>query len=196
VAGGYHERDLWTDAGWDWRSRRDTVEQFVLNWIRKRDTLREHPERIVRLLREQLASPVQAAALVRFMELDDDDLARYARENFRRPIEEPRFWWSRATTSGLHPVIGISWHEANAFCAWKSHELGESVRLPSEDEVGGGLRVAARPGAARRADRVDVRLLSPRRPRSASRQRRILAPGEMVRPSGLPRSGRREHPHG
>jgi formylglycine-generating enzyme required for sulfatase activity len=134
AAGGYHQRELWTEAGWDWRSRRYTVDQFVLNWIRKRDTLREHPERIVRLLREQLASPVQAAALVRFMELDDDDLARYAKEGFRRPIEEPRFWWSRPATSGLHPVIGISWHEANAFCAWKSHELGEPVRLPSEDE--------------------------------------------------------------
>ncbi|MHA6618520.1 SUMF1/EgtB/PvdO family nonheme iron enzyme [Pseudonocardia sp. DLS-67] len=134
AAGGYHERELWTDAGWDWRSRRDTVEQFVLNWMRKRDTLRGHPERIVRLLRDQLASPAQAAALVRFMDLGDDDLARYAGENFRRPIEAPRFWSYRGPTSGLHPVIGISWHEANAFCAWKSLELGELVRLPSEDE--------------------------------------------------------------
>lgn len=134
AAGGYHQRDLWTDAGWDWRSRRDTVDQFVLNWIRKRDTLRGHPERIVRLLRDELASPAQAAALVRFIELDDVDLARHARENFRRPIETPRFWSSRTATAGLHPVIGISWHEANAFCEWKSRELGEPVRLPSENE--------------------------------------------------------------
>ena len=133
-ADGYNRRDLWTDPGWDWRSRRAVVDQFVLNWARKRDTLREHPERIVRLLRDGLASPAQAAALVRFHDLGDDELAQHARGRLQRPIVAPRSWPARASTSALHPVVGISWHEAIAFCAWKSVELDQNVRLASENE--------------------------------------------------------------
>ena len=33
-----------------------------------------------------------------------------------------------------HPVVGVSWYEAMAFCAWLSHKLGRLVRLPSEAE--------------------------------------------------------------
>ena len=32
------------------------------------------------------------------------------------------------------PVVGVSWFEANAFCAWKSAVTGLTVRLPSENE--------------------------------------------------------------
>ncbi len=33
-----------------------------------------------------------------------------------------------------HPVVGVSWHDAMAYCAWWSRERGELVRLPSEAE--------------------------------------------------------------
>ena len=33
-----------------------------------------------------------------------------------------------------HPVVGISWHEANAYCAWLRQVTERSYRLPSEAE--------------------------------------------------------------
>lgn len=33
-----------------------------------------------------------------------------------------------------HPVIFISWHDANAFCQWLSRKTGQSFRLPTEAE--------------------------------------------------------------
>lgn len=33
-----------------------------------------------------------------------------------------------------HPVVGVSWHDANAFCAWLSKKEGHSYRLPTEFE--------------------------------------------------------------
>lgn len=37
-------------------------------------------------------------------------------------------WLSRV------PVIGVSWHDANAYCAWKTKASGRDWRLPSEEE--------------------------------------------------------------
>lgn len=33
-----------------------------------------------------------------------------------------------------HPVFGVTWHDAVAYCAWLSERLGFDVRLPTEDE--------------------------------------------------------------
>ena len=32
------------------------------------------------------------------------------------------------------PVFGISWHDATAYCAWRSVSEGRTIRLPSETE--------------------------------------------------------------
>ena len=33
-----------------------------------------------------------------------------------------------------HPVVGVSWHDAVAYCAWLSAMTGQRYRLPSEAE--------------------------------------------------------------
>ena len=33
-----------------------------------------------------------------------------------------------------HPLVGVSWYEAVAFCVWLSRKTGEEIRLPSEAE--------------------------------------------------------------
>src|SRR6185369_13348687 len=32
------------------------------------------------------------------------------------------------------PVIGVSWHEGEAYCAWKTRTTGRPWRLPTEEE--------------------------------------------------------------
>lgn len=70
-AGGYGERNWWTDAGWQWREK----------W--------------------EIGGP-----------------GRY-REVFQTPN---------------HPIVGVFWYEAVAFCAWLSAQLGYRVELPSESQ--------------------------------------------------------------
>ena len=38
------------------------------------------------------------------------------------------------STKRDHPVTDVSWHDARAYCAWLSLELGQEIRLPSEAE--------------------------------------------------------------
>jgi formylglycine-generating enzyme required for sulfatase activity len=50
---------------------------------------------------------------------------------------QPRFWNDPpyARFNGPNqPVVGVSWYEASAYCAWLSSRLGYTVRLPSEAE--------------------------------------------------------------
>jgi formylglycine-generating enzyme required for sulfatase activity len=48
----------------------------------------------------------------------------------------PDHWQGNQPPSELanHPVVNVTWHDAGAFCAWLSEQLGGTVRLPSEAE--------------------------------------------------------------
>ena len=39
-----------------------------------------------------------------------------------------------ALTHPLHPIVGVSWHDAVAFCEWLSEKTKKNYRLPSESE--------------------------------------------------------------
>ena len=44
---------------------------------------------------------------------------------------EPREWTTPAFTQPDLPVVGVSWHDAQAYCAWRS-SLDDPVSLPTE----------------------------------------------------------------
>ena len=39
-----------------------------------------------------------------------------------------------ALTAKDHPVVGVSWHDASAYCDWLSQNTGDQYRLPTEAE--------------------------------------------------------------
>ena len=47
---------------------------------------------------------------------------------------EPRFWQDAKWNGAQRPVVGVSWYEAMAFCAWAAATTGEGIRLPGEAE--------------------------------------------------------------
>ena len=57
--------------------------------------------------------------------------------------EPPRFWDDDRFNAADCPVVGVSWFDAVAYCAWLSALLGRSCRLPTEAE----REYAARGGA-------------------------------------------------
>ena len=59
--------------------------------------------------------------------IDDLEAARAEAEN--RHWRDPGFF-----QDGRHPVVCVSWDDAQAYAAWLSRETGEEYRLPSESE--------------------------------------------------------------
>lgn len=47
---------------------------------------------------------------------------------------EPRWWQDPKWNGAQQPVVGVSWYEAMAFCAWSAEVTGEKIRLPDEAE--------------------------------------------------------------
>lgn len=47
---------------------------------------------------------------------------------------EPRFWRDSRWNQPDHPVVGVSWYEAMAFCAWLSGKTGTRITLPTEQQ--------------------------------------------------------------
>lgn len=63
----------------------------------------------------------------------NEQYAQYVAATGHRP---PQHWRSDTPPSELfnHPVVNVSWHDANAYCAWLSQQRGKLVRLPTEAE--------------------------------------------------------------
>lgn len=61
----------------------------------------------------------------------------------------PPFWRDPRFSRPEQPVVGVSWHDAVAFCRWMSHGEKRDFRLPTEAEreraARGGIESAAYP---------------------------------------------------
>jgi formylglycine-generating enzyme required for sulfatase activity len=50
------------------------------------------------------------------------------------PITQPEFWRQPRWHVENRPVVGVSWYEAVAYCAWLTEKSGRAYRLPDEYE--------------------------------------------------------------
>jgi formylglycine-generating enzyme required for sulfatase activity len=60
--------------------------------------------------------------------------AEYARFLAATSHNEPRFWNDDRFNAADQPVVGVTWFDAVAYCAWLASETGEPWRLPTEAE--------------------------------------------------------------
>jgi formylglycine-generating enzyme required for sulfatase activity len=66
--------------------------------------------------------------------ITESQYERFIRGN--KKYDAPITWFSRRPPEGMadHPVCGVSWYDAMAYCRWLGEETGRRYRLPSEAE--------------------------------------------------------------
>lgn len=133
-AGGYENEQWWeTEAAQAWL-RGETG-----NKSRAQDYRVIYPilqGMTVEAINELQYSSDTIEGLIWLKSLTPDRLEQWLEEQFLRAEfkKKPEFWDDSRFNHPSHPVVGICWFEARAYCAWFSAQTGERYGLPTEVE--------------------------------------------------------------
>ncbi len=65
----------------------------------------------------------------------NEQYAEFIRQTNHRPPKKVGWLGKRPSKNKLdHPVVGVSWYDALAYCQWLSEQTGRAYRLPTEAE--------------------------------------------------------------
>ena len=130
-----------------WRRGDNTSAGQKLQWREKRKYLQAHATQIREWQRQGRITSEQADDWETIAQWSDEFFEAQLSDNFPGGrLTEPAFWQDDTFNRPAQPVVGICWHEANAYCAWLGAHSSQAFRLPSEAE----WEAAARGSIARR----------------------------------------------
>jgi formylglycine-generating enzyme required for sulfatase activity len=132
-AGGYQDDRWWSPEGLTWKQGGpDAHDSAMQDWLDYRIQVKDSG---VEKAAQQLNwRPQTKSFWTEITALDDEAAHERARSILDRPFDRPGYWDDPALSSSARPVVGVNWHEANAYCTWLSAVTGKSFRLPTEFE--------------------------------------------------------------
>lgn len=135
-AGGYANESYWrTDLARRWLRGEEVTGGQLKTVLETWEFLRSLPDLQATMEQSGLFSPQQIDNLVWLAGLTEDEvIAWYGQQVQGKSRRQPGFWDDPGFNNPSQPVVGITWFEANAYCAWISAVSGRVYRLPSEAE--------------------------------------------------------------
>ena len=136
-AGGYEDERWWSGAAASaWREGIATGEP-----LRSRDRghfyrFREHPEELDLLFqRDVMPQRVYERWRTRIRWSVEEFEAQNLADHPDVRHVEPSYWNDLNFRTPTRPIVGVSWFEARAYCAWLAAQTGRPYRLPTEMEI-------------------------------------------------------------
>ena len=133
-ADGYKDERWWTtEAARAWlrgkgssEGRKQAVRdvyQVISEWSEER-------------IRRQQATPDRIDHWLWLKGLSPDELEQELEEQILsgEVYRQPEYWDDSQFNHPAQPVVGITWFEARAYCAWLAAQTGDAYRLPTEAE--------------------------------------------------------------
>ncbi|MCP4426114.1 MAG: SUMF1/EgtB/PvdO family nonheme iron enzyme, partial [Chloroflexi bacterium] len=134
AAGGYEDEQWWqTEAARAWLRGEGSSEGQKANF---RDIYQQLQGRSVESIRQLQATPDQIDAWLEVKEWSEQALEKQLEEWFPggEKYRQPAYWEDSQFNHPSQPVVGITWFEARAYCAWLSSQTGDVYGLPTEVE--------------------------------------------------------------
>ncbi len=140
-AGGYEDEQWWdTDEARAWRDGTSTSEGQKDFWREYRKFLNEFSIVKVEEIAPQLPYAVEDTVKARI--LNDIDFEEWLSTKFPagKRIVIPEYWDDTRFNNPAQPVVGVTWFEARAYCAWLSAQTGQTYALPAEAQFEAAAR--------------------------------------------------------
>ena len=85
---------------------------------------------------KDIMSPQTIKAWEFYVSLDEEQLKSHFIKNVatKKSRSQPACWRNLELNNPSQPVVGITWFEARAYCAWLTEVSGKLYRLPTEAE--------------------------------------------------------------
>jgi formylglycine-generating enzyme required for sulfatase activity len=189
-AGGYETEHYWTSNGWQWRQGQVDSSGPVEDLLELRQFYQQNPAAIAQEIKEGRLTPNSADTWRNLIGLSAEEVRQWLLQMLPvQPHDRPYFWDDPAYNAPNQPVVGVTWYEAMAYCAWLHERCATSnepvatagvvwstllasgmweVRLPTEAEwewAAGGTAHRRYPWgktfAVERANTLEGRVLAP-----------------------------------
>jgi formylglycine-generating enzyme required for sulfatase activity len=168
-AGGYTAERHWeTEAARAWLRGEEVEGGALERLLEVRQTLLDSGRSLEDWAKELSWTPQTLDTWRRLTAMSEEEAREALRPIYaERSRREPAWWNDAAYTGANQPVVGVTWYEARAYCAWLAEVTGQACRLPTEAEWevavrGGGMRLYpwGHRFDASRANTVEGRVLS------------------------------------